>query len=327
MSIIEELVRQQIQLTPILCDELFGTIQSDYTFRRISPRLFSASKENFHSHLECNCLELFDHQNIEIIQKAFKDVTVFDRILFYMEELGRSYLRKKDVFQYWIEDKRVCQSFFCSYYTLTSNQLSQIEELVRNNTKLTPIISSEIFASTSNVLSNDCLNPVKKLSRHVLVDRELWMSQISVCVRCSSEMVLRKSSCEGLFESHSFFCSKCQESRHVTNSPTNPIRFYPKKGRGYKEINILANVSVNNSGIGYQSYSDLFNSIGLPVTPKSGFHKLSKIVWKEASLVAEQNFKSVLIMLKDNKDFRLILCGDGAWAHRGWTSSQGCYVV
>lgn len=124
MSIIEELVRQQIQLTPILCDELFGTIQSDYTFRRISTCLFSASEENFHSHLECNCLELFDHQNIEIIQKAFKDVTVFDRILFYMEELGRSYLRKKDVFQYWIEDKRVCQSFFCSYYTLTSNQLS-----------------------------------------------------------------------------------------------------------------------------------------------------------------------------------------------------------
>ena len=67
--------------------------------------------------------------------------------------------------------------------------------------------------------------------------------------------------------------------------------------------------------------------IGLSIFPKSGFHSLSELVWQEATAVAQQNFLSVLQMLKDNDSYKLIFRGDGAWAHRRWTSGQGCYVM
>ena len=152
------------------------------------------------------------------------------------------------------------------------------------------------------------------------------MNQISTC-RCSSEMCLTKHSTEGLFEQWIFFCNQCKREKKVSNSSTVPVRYDNKKGRGYKPINVLVNVAVNTSGLTYQNFSDFFHAIGLSVPPKSGFHTLSKLVWKTAMSVANQNFTEVLNLLKENDSHQLVLCGDGAWAHRGWTSSQGCYIV
>ena len=153
------------------------------------------------------------------------------------------------------------------------------------------------------------------------------MSQISVCSHCSSIMIHTKAFSEGLFEKHTFFCEHCQNNFVVNNSSADLIRYNTSKGRGYKEINVLTNVAVNSTGLTYKNYSDFFHMIGLSVSPKSGFHSLSELVWQEATAVAQQNFLSVLQMLKDNDSYELIFCSDGAWAHRGWTFGQGCYVV
>ena len=57
--------------------------------------------------------------------------------------------------------------------------------------------------------------------------------------------------------------------------------------------------------------------LGLPVSTKSGFHHLSRLIWDHAVHVANKSFQSVLDSLKENTSLQLVLCGDSAWAHRG----------
>jgi hypothetical protein len=46
-------------------------------------------------------------------------------------------------------------------------------------------------------------------------------------------------------------------------------------------------------------------------------------VWDKANLVAMESFDSILQDLKADPNRKLVLAADGAWAKRGWTSTQG----
>ena len=307
----------------------------------------------------CQCLTFMSQELIFLMRKSLNQMTSFDKFLFIIEQLKSSYIRKKDIFQFFVTDLKVCEHAFCSYYGFEPNLLSLAKTHIRYSTTPTSFeinqfiehsmtVPDELYlqhdrsAVLPDIFSNKCLpvggplslsestldsTKTKQLSQYVLVDRNTWSNQTVLCQSCSEEMILISSFNEGLYEQLNFYCKKCRIRKRISNSESSPIRYQGKKGKGYKEINVLATTAVNTCGLTYTNYSQFFKMLGLPMSAKFGFHHLSRLIWDHAVHVANKSFQSILDSLKENTSLQLVLCGDGAWAHRGWTSSQGCYIV
>ena len=58
----------------------------------------------------------------------------FDEFLFVMKQMKSSYIRKKDIFQFFVTDLKVCEHAFCSYYGFEPNLLSLAKTHIRYST-------------------------------------------------------------------------------------------------------------------------------------------------------------------------------------------------
>jgi hypothetical protein len=170
-----------------------------------------------------------------------------------------------------------------------------------------------------NIHENENTQPK---SEYVLVRREIWELLPSLkCPKCNSPSLSTVSSKTlGLFESLEIICQDCFHLHHLANSTAT-------KNHGHKTINLLSVVAVNTSGQTFVNHREYMSAMGLNCISSSAFYKMSKIIWEKAHNVAIQSFDEVREDVITNQSDSLVLCGDGAWAHRGWTSSQGLYVV
>ena len=74
--------------------------------------------------VSCQCLTFMLQELIFLMRESLNQMTSFDKFLFVMEQMKSSYVRKKDIFQFFVADLKVCEHTFCSYYGFETNLLS-----------------------------------------------------------------------------------------------------------------------------------------------------------------------------------------------------------
>ena len=82
----------------------------------------------------CQCLSLMSQEIIFLMRESLNQMTHYDKFLFVMEQMKSSYIRKKDLFQFFVTDLKVCEHAFCSYYGLETKLLSLAKNHIRYST-------------------------------------------------------------------------------------------------------------------------------------------------------------------------------------------------
>lgn len=120
----------------------------------------------------------------------------------------------------------------------------------------------------------------------------------------------------------------CNKLTTIPNSNPDTLHLQgTNKGRGVKPINVQFAASTFASGISPTKIDSFQVSMGLVPLNRSTNYNLAQLVWTAADRVSEKSFESVAKYFQEHPDLSIIVAGDGAWAKRGWTSSQGVYVA
>lgn len=123
-------------------------------------------------------------------------------------------------------------------------------------------------------------------------------------------------------------CVQCGARKTITNSNEKPIRpsGMSTRGKGVKQINLETVASASYSSLTYGKYSKYEGTRGINPINRSSFYRMSELIWEHAEAIAVKSFDEVCTILKERGE-KLVCCVDCGWAKRGWTSTQGAYVV
>ena len=103
--------------------------------------------EHLHEELDCNCSLRVDLQSIDLFNESFCELPLFERYAFILAELDRSFLRYRDLFQYFVNGQQVCD------YTLKKQSFHKKEFLLITFIGLQPLLYN-IFYYLSAELVN-----------------------------------------------------------------------------------------------------------------------------------------------------------------------------